>query len=379
MKFRYIFMLSVICFAGCKPEIEETVRPFSIQTFLPNGDNQIKYVFDLPDNSFVIVANHRETNSTKFYKFNRDLKLIDSLVVKGQDFSKPALDDDGSFIMMGEDWDDPLGYAIAYKISYDLKLITRKEISALIPAPVNSYLYFYRLVRLKNGNYVLIYTEETYNVVQDKIVMMACKDLFTDSKLLWRIYPADHDGEWSENMIATTDGGYLICGHDHEHGNYHFLNKYDENGNRIWAVQFPSTLSSYEMWEHNNNYYYANWTHVYGVHQDGSPLIDKDHSDGTTTAFNSVFIPYKDNFYYTRTFFDSDGSWFQAIKSDPEFNILKTKKYGNRGTNTIVDFQRFLVQLTNGEFVAVATVENAGINGNNWLLQRFDAELELTE
>lgn len=366
------FILSVAGFS-CKTEVTDPVSPFSIQTNLEAGANQIRRSFALPNNTFLIFTHDRTLSFTSIYQFSSDLKLIKKKVISGHTYTAPVLDADQNLIMIGEYYEMNAG-AIAVKLNQNLDVLETRDIQFLFDPSSVDIVYHPYLTRLSNGTFVVANSYEQYP--EDRIVMFAVKDFFRDNDVLWRVNPTNYTKEWADGLYPDRFGNFYVTATEHINGTRNIVLKYNANGKLLHRNDgFVQYHNNFHLLVEDNHVLYKDFNTI----QKLDTQLKKISEVVTDYSLKSELIKSNGHYFYTSELFNSDGLFMELIKTDEAFNPVKRRSYGNRGTNVGSDVPRFLLQLSSGEMVAIEMVENPDLTGNYWLLQKFDTELNLDE
>lgn len=369
----YILSLLSLITWNCKREVTDPKSPFTIQTNLNTGANQILKCFALPDNTFLVFTHDRSQSLTTIYKFSDKLLLLKKKVISGHTYSYPVIDNDNNIVMIGDYYEGIPGFT-AVKMETDLQILETRNVNFLYAFTSVDAIYHTYLTRLSNGIFVVANTYENYP--KDKIVMFGVKDLFKDNKVLWRVNPANYTTEWVDGLFNDTYGNFYVTAIDHLNNTRNMVLKYNSNGQFLHRNDdFWHTHNNLHLLVENDVVIYHDYQ---GFHKMDTQLKKLNVYPSDQTLKSNLFKRGED-YFYTSTLFNSDGLFMEINKTDQAFNIKQKRQYGNRGTNIGSDYVRFLIQLTSGDMVAIEMVENPDLTGNYWLLQKFDKELNLDE
>lgn len=373
-KFLIYSITFIILFTiGCKKTVSDTISPFTLQTHLGNGSNFIHNVFSLPDNTFVIMTQDRNKNISKLFRYNSKLYLMDSMVIEGEAYSKPIIEPDNTFLMLGDGADNSEIWAV--KINTELKVVKKRNIEFLYPSAHGELRYYNKLTKLSNGNYVIGTTHEQYPNLKDKIVLFCLKDIFTDNLPVWVINPTTYNGEWMEELMGDDKNNVYIAATDHLGASSNYVLKYDGSGNFIYKNYFPHTHENFHLYLESEKVIYHDYENFYTFDTQGN--LKSKEEFGRYWLASSDLIKEGKHYYYVMDNQNSDGNFAEVRKTDENLKIEKSKLFGNRGTNSNVPKRRFMIKLSSGIMVAITLVENPNLSGNLWLLQRFDTELKM--
>jgi len=370
-----IYIITLISCIGwnCKREVSNPKSPFTIQTNLNKGANQILKCFALPDNTFLVFSHDRAQSLTTIYKFSDHLLLLKKKVISGHTYSLPVIDGDNNIVMIGDFYEGVPGSA-AVKLDLDLQILESRNITFLYAPTSVDAIYHNYLTRLSNGLFVVANTYENYP--KDKIVMFAVKDLFKDNRVVWRVNPANYTTEWVDGLFSDKYGNFYVTAIDHLNNTRNMVLKYNANGQFLHRNDdFWHTHNNAHLLVENDAIIYHDYQ---GFHKMDTQLKKLDLFLSEYTLKSDLF-KRGEEYYYTTSLINSDGLFMEIIKTDEVFTPKLKRQYGNRGTNIGSDYVRFMLQLTSGDFVAIEMVENPDLTGNYWLLQKFDADLKMDE
>lgn len=371
------FCLILLLGACKKTTVNNPETPFSIQTHLFNAPNYIHNTFALPNNTLVIQTrgNNSDTFSTLF-QYDSDLRLISTLSIPVNDISEPALEQDGTFTVVTFSYQT--GYE-AYSISNNLKVLKKRYIGHLYINVSNTARHPPKLSKLPNGYYLIGNNNDGDGAVFAKISLICVKDLFTNNSRLWSWVEPTMNRDWIENIFPDADNSFYISGYINSAPSKSFIRKFDASGKSVFHKYVntsvtPNTTLNIEkdrlIFCERENFHFL--THS-GDETGKEPIL------GNYYQPISNLVQQGEYYYYYKDVFTLDGQFIEVRKIDSNLKTVKSKLFGNQGTNNNSNSKRSIIQMSSGEMVLVCSIENPNLSGNQWLLVKINSELELVK
>lgn len=369
-----ILLIISFIFITCKKTVKPDVVPFVIETELQNKENPIWRAWALKDGSFVLVTEIYDGNTTTFHKYNKELKSEKTTSLPCRRISEPIFYDDGTFAILADYYNQTFGTWVL-RLNNNLEVLQYRRIDFLIQSG-NDIRYGESLTRLSNGNIIYACTFEKYPPLADKIVIFCIADIFTDTKPIWRVNPANYDGSWV-NTLSSVGTEFYISGNDHTNGTESFVLKYDSSGSQIFKKSWPFFFDFPNLYAEKDHIIYQTATDLFMLDPSGTELLTVKIGEDWYTR-TSPLIRKGNYYFYAINIANPAGKFNEVRKLDLNLNFIKSIKLGNQRTNVNVWTGNFLLELTDGQLVSIMHIQNPLLSGNQWLIQKLTDNLEIS-
>lgn len=367
----FILAFLLIVFMGCSKEKtkKDPIKPFSIATALPSAPNFISGVTLLRNNSFVVFTDDRNLRSSVFYLFDKNLSLVDTLILPLNDVSNMIVFDN-SFIFMAN---LPNGEWHVFEMNYQLKTLQHRRINNLLfnrggyqnTSPV-------KLAQLSDGSFIVA-CNQTSNI-DNYVIVNGFNNLFTDTKRKWHWSAAQPSNDWLGECAVDPDGDFYVVGFVNDGtGSDNFFLKFGNDGSYVYRKDFPQKITNNNLFIEKNRLIYQDFTRIYISDKQGNYLADYP-IDGLENMPVSNMVLLNGNYLYTKEFTNIDGKFSAIRKLNANFDTQKEMPFGNQGTNLINNgyfLKRYLMAFSTGELVTINIIEDPMLSGNQWLINKF--------
>ena len=214
-----------------------------------------------------------------------------------------------------------------------------------------------KIIQTNDGGYAFINTDCSNYMSNNQTKLQACEELDfykldSAGNLLWikTYFPEPIYGDnWGEDLIQTSDGGFLICGQLSSWWHYNdfaFLLKTDSQGDTLWTKKYRDGVNDYDfescVQTSNGDFVICgnavdttNWNvrmSLLKTDGNGNIIWNKYHYD-SQLDFDHSIIQTNDGGYMIVGLLDVnltvETALLRLLKTDINGDTLWTQKYGN--------------------------------------------------
>ena len=203
----------------------------------------------------------------------------------------------------------------------------------------NSDDYFYSIAKTPDNNFVVLGSTQSYGATNLYDFDILLVKLNSNLDTIWTTTISHpNDTAFRPNQIITTsDGGYLICGWQYSFVSSNvraFLCKVDAVGNYQWSKSYSNLISTSTIWsvaETSNHDFICSGT-VFNANYDGFANVFKVDSLGNFVQ--NLFTSLQSDSYGSKIIQTSDGNYiWSSLKPDGfnnnSYNLIKISESGN--------------------------------------------------
>lgn len=378
IRYSIFITLFTVFFVQCKKTktYDGKITAVAIQTHLTNETNYITGAFALSNNAIVVGVADLDRHHERLYLFNSNLLLIDSLIIKDHtEISNVVLEDDGSFSFLCF---NSINYnLIAFNVSKELKILKQRQINALRYWVADGNPYPYDLTKLADGTYIIANNNEKPGS-GNKIAVVGVEDIFTSTKRSWYYVHNAWNYDWLNRVIPSGDSTFYLTGFQNTYPAVdNFVQKHSSNGAALYRKSFPPNGSNGDLFIENDRIIFQDFYNFFTFKPDGTD-IGYEPIQNNNGRPSSNLISKNNAFFYAVDIKNADGNFVELRKITSDLKTVKSRLIGNQGSNNVSNpyfARRYLIKLPNGQMVSVSLIENPMLSGNQWLLQKFDEDL----
>lgn len=393
-----VVFFSSLVFLSCKKEIASQQKIIGVQVINNdsiNGRWGIMYddIIALPDNSFWLhfSLNYTPPFKERFEHYDENFNLLNTKVIDSYRFIDFVVNGNNDIVTSAQYYNsiDKVRSYRFLKLDNNFHFLENNSTPEIMKGfePLKDRSFKSYLTKLSNGNYIFgFYTAHGYGVVDSASSILASyNDPLKSGVPNWvnkNFYYDNSLGIKQSRIIEiasdTKNNFYILCGTNPITKEYALIvRKHNEQGDLIWQKRIMNTPG------YNETDYRLNFEEGRIFISSPSNKLYIFDENGTFTEkqlpvdASKFFIPtLNSDGYITVTHeINKVGNYATMLKLDKNFNLIKSKRFGNQGTFGSIGMAR----LPNGKIILSGFVENPTLKGLDLMQLKVNDDLELVE
>lgn len=392
-----LVLLSSLVFLSCKKEVTNTQKIIGVKVISNdsiNGRWGIMYddIIALPDNSFWL---HFSLNFTppfkeRFEHYDENFNLLNSKVIDNYRFIDFVVNGNNDIVASTQYYHPDATRTYRFlKLDNNfnfLEVNNSPEVMQYIN-PLNRGSFKTYLTKLHNGKYIFgFYTSHGYNAVDSSTtILISYNDPIKSGVPNWvnRNFYFDNSLGIKQSRIVeiasdNKNNFYILCSTNPLTKEYALiLRKHNEQGDLIWQKRIMNTPgyneTDYRLNLEEGRIFISSPSNKLYVFDENGGLTEKQLPvDGS-----KFFIPTlnSDGYISVTHEINKVGNYATLLKYDKNFNLIKSKRYGNQGTFYSIGIAR----LPNGKIILSGYIENPTLKGLDLMQLKVNDDLELVD
>jgi len=388
-----IFLLTLVLFS-CKKESTTINKNLSLKVIdldsIGGSDHSFVDIIPLPDNSYWVHYHIKWFSPFKerIEHYDENYSLLNTLRLDRYRFTRFIVNGNNDIVTSGM-YLNPSNSSVYHFLKFDNNLnILEKNDSSQIMAnllPLKNKSFVNIFTKLSSGEYVFGFFT-TYGFPGNdsaNILLASYSNPVQSGKPAWVnknfYYDVSNDIRQSSLLDIKADNNNNFYVLSESTNNELIVRKHSENGDLIWqrkafAPNFIDDRNTQLLVDADKVIISSTFNNIYIFDSNGN-LTEK------TSPFplHKKMIPTKkgDGYITMDNSWNDAGKYVNLLKFDKNFNLVKTKQYGNQRTN----YQSYagFARLANGEILVHCYVEPPNLEGLHLMQFKVDDDLELIE
>jgi len=395
VKASLVVLLSTFIFLSCKKEVTDPkkgifVKPQNLDSIF--GAWGVEDIIALPDNSYWLrfSINSFTPFKERFEHYDEKLNLINVKVIENYRFKDFVVNGNNDIVTSALYYNpkDNKGTYRFLKLDNNfnfLEVNSEPEISNYLK-PLNDVSYESFLTKLSNGNYIFgFFTMNGYGTLDSaNSILASYNDPVKSGVPNWvnkNIYHDNSLGIKNSRIIEiasdTKNNFYILCG---TNDRSFILRKHNEQGELIWQKKIPNAFPfgdiNFRLNVEEGRIFICSPANKIYIFDDNGGFSEKQlpipEDLGSRYCIPTLNL---DGYISVYQEVNKLGNYATLLKYDNNFNLIKSKRFGNQGTR----YSKAIARLPNGKIILSGFVENPIRKGWDLMQLKVNDDLEVVD